>query len=58
MYIAGQKFALMEMKIVISAILKKFQLVAIDAPVEKVIEQEIVLRPKNGIRIKLLPRKQ
>lgn len=47
----------MELKIVISAILKKFRLVAVDKPEEKVLEQEIVLRPKDGIRIKLVPRK-
>lgn len=48
----------MELKIVISAILRKFQLVAVDTPEEKVIEQEMVLRPQSGVKVKLLQRKQ
>lgn len=47
---------MMEMKIVVSAILTKFKLIAVDTPQEKVIEQEMVLRPKDGIRMKLQSR--
>lgn len=55
--VLGQKFALLELKAVISGILRKYVLVAVDKPSDKVLLQEMVLRPKGGIKIKLLSRK-
>lgn len=51
--ILGQKFAMLEMKAVISGIVRKFVLEAIDTPETITLMQEIMLRPKDGIRLRI-----
>lgn len=55
-FFLGQRFALLELKAAVSAIVQKFVLEADDTPETLKIGQEIVLRPKNGLKVKLKPR--
>ncbi|XP_046382837.1 cytochrome P450 4C1-like isoform X2 [Ischnura elegans] len=52
----GQRFAMLEVKAVVSAILFNFHLVAMDRPEDIVIVADLVLRSKNGIKMKFIPR--
>ncbi|KAK8775565.1 hypothetical protein V5799_031089 [Amblyomma americanum] len=47
----GQKFALSEEKIVIANILRRFKLKSLDQRDQVALVSELVLRPKNGLRI-------
>uniref|UniRef100_UPI003B5052D2 uncharacterized protein LOC123682422 n=1 Tax=Harmonia axyridis TaxID=115357 RepID=UPI003B5052D2 len=51
----GQRFAMMELKVVLSAIIRKFQLVPVDTPDNLELRIESILRT-NGIRVKFIPR--
>uniref|UniRef100_A0A1B6HPU9 Cytochrome P450 n=1 Tax=Homalodisca liturata TaxID=320908 RepID=A0A1B6HPU9_9HEMI len=51
----GQKFAMMEEKTVLSAILRNFKIEAVEENV--VMLQELTLKPVNGLLVKLTPRK-
>ncbi|XP_076340278.1 cytochrome P450 4C1-like [Tachypleus tridentatus] len=52
----GQKFAMMEEKVVIANILRNFNVTSLD-PRDKIkIDAELVLRPKQGLRIRIEPR--
>ncbi|XP_035215346.1 cytochrome P450 4V2-like [Stegodyphus dumicola] len=54
----GQRFALMEVKTVLSFILRRYRLRSLD-PRDKIqLVDEIVLRPLNGLRIEIKPRHQ
>lgn len=54
---AGQKFAQLEMKVVLSSILRNFR-VESDIPWEEMrVHGELILRPKEGNPLKLHPRK-
>lgn len=52
----GQKFALLEEKSVISAILRNFVIEAVDRREDITLLGELILRPKDGLRVKLTPR--
>lgn len=47
---------MLEMKSVIVGILRKYKLIAVDKPEDIILEQEIILRPKDGIKMKIVPR--
>lgn len=47
---------MLEIKTIISGLLKKFRLEAVDTVATKPVLQEVVLRPKDGIRVKLIRR--
>nr|AAL48300.1 cytochrome P450 CYP4L4 [Mamestra brassicae] len=51
----GQKFAMMELKITISEIVKNFFI--LPAAEEPELSADLVLRSKNGVNVKFLPRK-
>lgn len=53
---AGQRFAFMELKSLISSVLRKFVLHPIDTPKSITLMPDLVLRSKRGIRIKFEPR--
>lgn len=57
LHIAGQRFAMLEIKTVISGLLRKFKLKAVDNVATKPILQEIVIRPKDGVKVKLVRRR-
>lgn len=46
-----------EMKTFIAGLLRKYVLEPVDTPQTITMVQDMMLRPKNGIRIKLAPRK-
>lgn len=52
----GQKFAMLELKAAICAILANFVLEPVDTPETIVVVVDIVLRTKDGIKIKFVPR--
>jgi cytochrome P450 family 4 len=52
----GQKFAMLEMKAVLCGILGSFVLEAVDTPESIVLVADIMIRSKNSIRVKFLPR--
>lgn len=54
--IPGQKFALLELKTAVSAIVRNFVLEPVDTPETVKIAQEIVLRPKGGLKVRFKPR--
>ncbi|EFA10753.1 cytochrome P450 monooxigenase CYP4Q2 [Tribolium castaneum] len=54
----GQRFAMLELKAAICAILANFVLEPIDTPETIVVVVDIVLRTKEGIKIRFVPREQ
>ncbi|KAK7863480.1 hypothetical protein R5R35_010516 [Gryllus longicercus] len=52
----GQKFALLEEKAVLSAVVRRFRLRALDPPSRLQLLWELVLRPADGVRLTLQPR--
>lgn len=52
----GQKFALMEMKTVVSKVLRNFEIL-VPSSYEPVIVAELILRPQNGIMLEFRQRK-
>jgi len=54
----GQKFATMEEKVLVSSVLRKFNLSSSMTVEEIPLCAEVILRPKNGLRISLEPRLQ
>ncbi|XP_050678955.1 cytochrome P450 4C1-like isoform X1 [Leptidea sinapis] len=50
----GQRFAMMELKVILSGIVKKFKVLPVD--MEPQLCAELILRSENGVKIKLLPR--
>ena len=55
-YLSGQKFALLETKIVISTFIQHYQVISLEE--EDALEPcgELVLRAKNGIKVKIIER--
>uniref|UniRef100_A0A1B0DR39 Uncharacterized protein n=1 Tax=Phlebotomus papatasi TaxID=29031 RepID=A0A1B0DR39_PHLPP len=53
----GQKFAILEEKSVISAVLRKFKIEAVDRREDLTLMGELILRPKDGLRVRITPRK-
>ncbi|KAF9809868.1 hypothetical protein SFRURICE_002098 [Spodoptera frugiperda] len=51
----GQKFAMMELKITISEIVKHFYILPVDEAPQ--LSADLILRSKNGINVKFMPRK-
>lgn len=52
----GQKFAMMEEKIILANVVRKFKLRTIGTPDKLVLTSEIILRPKNPISVVCEPR--
>lgn len=52
----GQKFAILEEKSVLSSILRKYRVEAIDRREDLTLLGELILRPKDGIHLKIVPR--
>lgn len=52
----GQKFALLEEKSVISAVLRNYKIEALDRREDLTLLGELILRPKDGLRVKITKR--
>lgn len=52
----GQKFATLEEKSVISAVLRKYVIEAVDRREDLTLLGELILRPKNGLQVKITAR--
>lgn len=52
----GQRFAMLEIKSVISSILRMFEILRVDTPENLQIVMDLVLRPANGLHVKFQPR--
>ncbi|KAI9564177.1 hypothetical protein GHT06_007915 [Daphnia sinensis] len=54
----GQKFALMEEKVILSSILRNFHIRALDRREELILLNELTLRPRDGVRLHLTPKQK
>nr|AIT16229.1 cytochrome P450 family 4 protein [Sternaspis scutata] len=54
----GQKFAMKEEKVVVSSILRRFNIKSMQTRADLLPMGELILRPQNGIRVKLTRRQQ
>jgi cytochrome P450 family 4 len=52
----GQKFAILEEKAVISAVLRKYKIEAVDRREDLTLLGELILRPKDGLAVRITPR--
>lgn len=52
----GQRFAMLELKVAISGILRKYRLLPVDTPETVVLGCELILKAVNGIKLKFVPR--
>lgn len=53
----GQKFATLEEKSIISAVIRNYVVEAVDRREDLTLLGELILRPKNGLRMRITPRK-
>jgi cytochrome P450 len=54
----GQKFAILEMKTVLSSVLRHYRLRSVDRNEDIDIIMGVVMRPEKGIRMNITPRKK
>lgn len=52
----GQRYALMEVKIIVATLLRRFTLEAVDQRDQLMLACELVLRPLNGLKVSFTPR--
>lgn len=52
----GQKFATLEEKSIISAVIRNYKIEAVDRREDLTLLGELILRPKNGLRVNITPR--
>lgn len=52
----GQRFALMEEKCLLASIFRHFDVKALDNREDIVLMAELILRPRDGIRVQLTPK--
>ena len=55
-FISGQKFAMMEEKVVMANLLRNFRIESVDKREDIVMMTEVILRPRDGLRVRLIPR--
>ena len=56
-YFAGQKFAMLEMKVILSTIFRHYSVKSLQTREELKPVMELILRPENGIIVELTPRR-
>jgi hypothetical protein len=52
----GQKFAILEEKSIISSVLRHYKIEAVDRREDLTLLGELILRPKDGLLVKITPR--
>jgi cytochrome P450 len=53
----GQKFAMMEEKVLLANLLRNFKVEAAERREDIILLAQLIMRPKNGLRVKLVPRR-
>jgi Cytochrome P450. len=53
---SGQKFAILEEKAVLASVLRKYRVEAVDRREDLILLGELILRPKDGLKVKIFPR--
>lgn len=56
MVLLGQRFALMEEKVILASILRRFHIKALDKFEDVPMMAELILRPRDGIRLCVTPK--
>lgn len=56
-YILGQKFALLEEKVIVSSLFRKYNVVSKQKREDLSPVGDLILRPENGVIVQLKPRK-
>ena len=54
--ITGQKFAMIEEKVVLATVLRHFGVESLDKREKMILLGELVLRPKDGVNVRLIPK--
>ncbi|CAG7722152.1 unnamed protein product, partial [Allacma fusca] len=54
----GQKFAMMEEKIVLANIFRNFKVESVQKPEDVTVMMEVVTRPKDGLKVRIIPREE
>lgn len=52
----GQKFALLEEKSILSAVLRNYELEACERREDITLKGELILRPRDGLQVRIKPR--
>ena len=52
----GQKYAMMSQKVILSTLFRHFQVESLEKREDLVLLGELVLRPRDGINVRLTPR--
>ncbi len=52
----GQKYAVMEEKVVLATVLRNFHLESLEKREDLVLIGELVLRPRDGVQVRLTPK--
>jgi len=55
-YSVGQKYAVLEEKVVLATVLRHFHLKALEMREDLVLIGELVLRPRDGVQVLLTPK--
>jgi hypothetical protein len=55
-HLLGQKYAVMEEKVVLATVLRNFHLESLEKREDLVLIGELVLRPRDGVQVRLTPK--
>lgn len=53
---SGQKYAVMEEKVVLATVLRNFHLESLEKREDLILIGELVLRPRDGVQVRLTPK--
>ena len=57
MVVVGQKFAMMELKVIVATLLRNFTIESVQSTEELTIRPSLIIQPLEGIKVKLTSRR-
>ena len=57
MVVVGQKFAMMELKVIVATLLRNFTIESVQSTEELTIRPSLIIQPLEGIQVKLTSRR-